>query len=42
MASNDGNKRTSIGLGSYFLEINGFDLWVPKFICEMEDIVVWS
>ena len=38
---NDGNKRSSIWLGSYFLEINGFGYVVPKFVKEMENIVVW-
>lgn len=37
----DGNKRTSIVLGAYFLKINGFtsDV-VDYFIIEMENIVV--
>lgn len=38
---NDGNKRSSILLGSYFLEINGFGYVVQKFVKEMENIVVW-
>lgn len=37
----DGNKRSSILLGAYFLEINGFDFYVEKFIRAMENIVVW-
>lgn len=36
----DGNKRTSIGLGSFFLEVNGLDVFVNKFIIEMENIAV--
>jgi death-on-curing protein len=40
-AFNDGNKRASIALGSYFLEVNGFDFCVTHFIREMENIVVW-
>ena len=40
-AFNDGNKRASIGLGAYFLEINGFDYCVERFIKECENIVVW-
>ncbi|MGE4443374.1 MAG: type II toxin-antitoxin system death-on-curing family toxin [Candidatus Altimarinota bacterium] len=36
----DGNKRTSIGLGAYFLEINGYNYCVNKFIIEMENIAV--
>ena len=38
---NDGNKRSSLVLGAYFLEINGYDFCVNKFIVEMENIVVW-
>jgi death-on-curing protein len=37
---NDGNKRTSIALGAFFLEINGLDVYVTKFIREMENIAV--
>ena len=37
----DGNKRTSLGLAGYFLELNGFDYCVSKFFIEMENIVVW-
>ena len=40
-AFNDGNKRSSLSLGAYFLEINGYDYWVQKFVLEMENIVVW-
>ncbi len=39
-AFNDGNKRTSIGLSAYFLELNGFDFKVSYFIREMENISV--
>lgn len=39
-AFEDGNKRTSIVLTSYFLEINGFDFKVNYFIREMENIAV--
>ncbi len=38
---NDGNKRSSIVLGAYFLEINGHGNRVPTFILEMENIVLW-
>jgi death on curing protein len=38
---NDGNKRASIGLGAYFLEINGYDYCVQHFIKELENVVVW-
>lgn len=38
----DGNKRSSIALGAYFLEINGYSLLVGKFIVEMENIVLWT
>lgn len=37
---NDGNKRTSISLGAFFLEVNGLDILVSKFIIEMENIAV--
>ena len=38
---NDGNKRSSLVLGAYFLELNGYDYCINKFIYEMEEIVVW-
>lgn len=37
----DGNKRSSLVLGAYFLELNGYDYCVKKFVQEMENIVVW-
>lgn len=40
-AFNDGNKRSSLALGAYFLELNGFDYVVKRFIKEMENIAVW-
>lgn len=39
-AFNDGNKRTSIAMGAFFLEINGLECFVDKFIIEMENIAV--
>ena len=39
-AFNDGNKRSSIALSAYFLEINGWSFIVSKFIIEMENITV--
>jgi death-on-curing protein len=39
-AFEDGNKRASIVLTSYFLEVNGFDYKVSHFIREMENIAV--
>ena len=39
-AFTDGNKRTSIALGGFFLELNGLDSMVSKFIFEMENIAV--
>lgn len=39
-AFNDGNKRSSIALSAYFLEINGCDFVVGTFISEMENIAV--
>lgn len=40
-AFNDGNKRSSLALGAYFLELNGFDYVVTRFVREMENIAVW-
>ncbi|CAH1525975.1 Death-on-curing protein [Vibrio owensii] len=40
-AFNDGNKRSSLVLGAYFLELNGYDYCLKKFVLEMENIVVW-
>lgn len=40
-AFNDGNKRSSLALGAYFLELNGFDYVVKRFVKEMENIAVW-
>jgi len=40
-AFNDGNKRSSLSLGAYFLVLNGYDYCVKKFVLEMENIVVW-
>ena len=40
-AFNDGNKRSSLTLGAYFLELNGYDYCVEKFFLGMENIVVW-
>ncbi|RJQ38039.1 type II toxin-antitoxin system death-on-curing family toxin [Candidatus Microgenomates bacterium] len=37
----DGNKRSSIALGGFFLEINGYGNRVGAFIVEMENIVLW-
>ena len=37
----DGNKRSSIVLGAYFLQLNGYDFAVKKFVLEMENIAVW-
>ena len=37
----DGNKRSSIALGAYLLEINGYEFVVKKFVLEMENIAVW-
>ncbi len=39
-AFSDGNKRSSIALSSYFMEINGYDFVVRKFISETENIAV--
>jgi death-on-curing protein len=39
-AFNDGNKRSSIALSAYFMEINGYGFEVSKFVTEMENIAV--
>ncbi|SEW17531.1 death on curing protein [Chitinophaga sp. YR573] len=39
-AFTDGNKRTSIALGAYFLEINDLDFCVSRFIIGMENVAV--
>ncbi len=39
-AFNDGNIRTSIAMGAFFLEVNGLGFFVDKFIIEMENIAV--
>lgn len=39
-AFNDGNKRSSIALSAYFMEINGFGFEVARFLTEMENIAV--
>lgn len=39
-AFNDGNKRSSIALSAYFLEINGLGYLVEKFIRIMENVAV--
>lgn len=36
-----GNKRTSIALGAYLLEVNGIEYCIDKFIIEMENIAVY-
>lgn len=40
-AFNDGNKRSSIALGAYFLELNGYDFAVTRFVREMENVAVY-
>ncbi len=37
---NDGNKRASLALSTYFLSINNLSVLVEKFVLEMENIVV--
>lgn len=39
-AFNDGNKRISIAMGAFLLEVNGLKTFVDKFIIEMENIAV--
>ncbi len=40
-AFTDGNKRSSLALGAYFLELNGYDFAVTQFVRAMENMVVW-
>lgn len=40
-AFQDGNKRSSIALGAYFLELNGYDYCILRFVHEMENIAVY-
>ena len=40
-AFNDGNKRASIALSSYFLELNGYDFLVTQYTRGMEEVAVW-
>ncbi|MBU6185383.1 MAG: type II toxin-antitoxin system death-on-curing family toxin [Cyanobacteria bacterium REEB444] len=40
-AFTDGNKRSSIALGAYFLALNGYNFLVKKFALKMENIAVW-
>ncbi|MGP4933045.1 type II toxin-antitoxin system death-on-curing family toxin [Pseudoalteromonas nigrifaciens] len=40
-AFTDGNKRSSLALGASFLELNGFDYIVKRFVKDMENIAVW-
>ena len=37
---NDGNKRTSIAVGAYFLIENGYDKKITEYIRDMEDAVI--
>lgn len=37
---NDGNKRTSISVGAYFLVINGYTKKIDLFITDMEDYII--
>ncbi|WP_414045407.1 type II toxin-antitoxin system death-on-curing family toxin [Macrococcus equi] len=38
----DGNKRSAIGLGTFFLNINDYEYCTDTFIEEMENIVLWT
>lgn len=37
---NDGNKRTSIAVGAFFLIENGYDKKITEYIRDMEDLVI--
>ena len=38
----DGNKRTAIAIGAYFMAINDYDDLIPRYMTEMENYVVWA
>ncbi len=40
-AFDDGNKRSSIALGAYFLKLNGYGYLIERFVIDMENIAVW-
>jgi death-on-curing protein len=40
-AFNDGNKRSSIALGAYFLELNGYEYCLKDLVFCMENYAVW-
>ena len=40
-AFNDGNKRASLYLGAYFLELNGYDYCIERFWLEFENYAVY-
>jgi death-on-curing protein len=37
----DGNKRSSIALGAYFMELNGYEYCLSEFVLCMENYAVW-
>ena len=39
-AFNDGNKRTSLALGAYFMVLNGYSYCIDRFFEKMENITV--
>nr|WP_031479989.1 type II toxin-antitoxin system death-on-curing family toxin [Maridesulfovibrio frigidus] len=40
-AFNDGNKRTSLALGAFFLTLNGYDHCIKIYYDEMENYTLW-
>ncbi|MGN0946843.1 MAG: type II toxin-antitoxin system death-on-curing family toxin [Megasphaera sp.] len=38
----DGNKRSAIAIGAYFMAINDYDDLIPRYMTEMENYVVWA
>lgn len=40
-AFEDGNKRTALALGIYFLELNCYSYCVDRFVIQMENIIIW-
>lgn len=38
----DGNKRSAIAIGAYFMAINDYDNLIPQYMKEMENYIVWT
>lgn len=38
----DGNKRSAIAIGAYFMELNDYGYLVPQYMKAMENFIVWA